>query len=679
MEAPTAQPILRLEGLRTHLSTPEGTLRAVDGVSLALYPGQTLALLGESGCGKSMTAMSIMGLIPQPAGYFAGGRILLDDTDLLSLPEVAMRQVRGRRLGMIFQEPMSALNPVLSIGEQIREVLHLHLGLNGKQARTRGIALLHEVGMPDPERRWQEYPHQLSGGLKQRVVIAIALAGEPDVLVADEPTTALDVTIQAQILGLLARLQRERGMAMLLITHDLAVVRQVADHVAVMYAGRVVEQATREQLFSAPRHPYTRKLFLSVPGRDKRQGDLSIIRGQVPNLTGHLPACRFAERCEFAWSACHQTQPEWHVPSNIDGNAGVLCHLYDARYPDHTAPQGFPTAEPGKAPDSSAKKHASQALLEARDIAVHFPIQKGVLKRTVGHVYAVDGVSLDLHAGKTLAVVGESGCGKTTLGRAVAQLQKSTDGKVTFDGKSMTALSGKQLRQARRHLQMIFQDPFSSMDPRMMVGDIVEEGMLAQGIGGKSEQRRARVAELLGQVGLPESAMLRYPHEFSGGQRQRICIARALALEPQVIICDEPTSALDVSVQAQVLNLLRRLQNELGLSYLFITHNMAVVAYLAHEVAVMYLGRIVEQGSADEVLNNPKHPYTQALLSATPEISQADQREVIKLQGDLPSPANPPAGCHFHPRCPHAMEQCKQGYPEARAFSQTHSAKCFLY
>ena len=666
-------PILRLDNLRTYLDTPEGVLRAVDGIDLQLYPGKTLALLGESGCGKSMTALSIMGLVPKPAGRNAGGSVWLQDTDLLRLPEVAMRKVRGRRLGMIFQEPMSALNPVLSIGEQIREVLTGQLGLTDKAARQRGIALLNEVGMPDPEQRWAQYPHQLSGGLKQRVVIAIALAGEPEVLIADEPTTALDVTIQAQILALLARLQRERGMAMLLITHDLAVVRQVADEVAIMYAGRVVETASREALFSQPRHPYTRKLFLSVPGRDKRHGELSVIRGQVPTLTGTLPACRFVDRCDFAWHACRNTEPAWLEMEN----SGVRCHLYDPAYPDHAAPEGFPRVD--NAVQTQTQTQHAEIVLKAEDVAVHFPIRKGIFKRTVGQVYAVDGVSLKLQAGRTLAVVGESGCGKTTLGRAITQLQPPTHGSVRFNGEELTQLSRAKLRRARRSLQVIFQDPFSSMNPRMMVGDIVEEGMRAQGLGGTPTQRREQVAALLQQVGVPPDAMARYPHEFSGGQRQRICIARALALGPRVIICDEPTSALDVSVQAQVLNLLRRLQNELGLSYMFITHNMAVVAYLAHDVAVMYLGRIVEQGSAQEILNNPKHPYTQALLSATPEISEADQREVIQLQGDLPSPSKPPSGCHFHPRCPHAMPQCKQDYPQARSFSGSHSAKCFLY
>lgn len=671
--ATIAKAIIKVEDLRTYLDTPLGRLRAVDGVSLQIYPGETLALLGESGCGKSMTALSMMGLVPKPAGHHAGGRVLLDDVDLLTLPEVAMRKIRGRRLGMIFQEPMSALNPVLTVGEQIAEGLRLHHGMNSKAAHSRGIGLLHEVGMPDPERRWDEYPHQLSGGLKQRVVIAIALAGEPDLLIADEPTTALDVTIQAQILALLARLQRERGMAMLLITHDLAVVRQVADRVAVMYAGRIVEQSSREQLFKHPRHPYTRKLFLSAPGRDKRGGELSAIRGTVPTLTGQLPACHFADRCDFAWEACRKTEPKWRT---VDG-ADVLCHLYDPRFSEHPAPAGFPKADTAK--KNKGVRHADNAILKAENLAVHFPIHKGVLKRTVGYVYAVDGVSLTLYPGRTLALVGESGCGKTTLGRAIAQLQPPSAGSVEFNKRQMTTLSSRDLRRTRRQLQMIFQDPFSSMDPRMMVGEIIEEGMIAQGIGGKSAERRKRVVDLLQQVGMSESAMLRYPHEFSGGQRQRVCVARALALEPQVIVCDEPTSALDVSVQAQVLNLLARLQNELGLSYLFITHNMAVVAYLAHDVAVMYLGRVVEQGSAEEILNNPKHPYTQALLSATPEISAHDQRELIHFEGDLPSPSNPPSGCHFHPRCPHVMDKCKQAYPKVSEFSGTHRTKCFLY
>lgn len=671
-----AKALIRVEDLRTYLDTPQGRLRAVDGVSLQIYRGETLALLGESGCGKSMTALSMMGLVPKPAGHYAGGRVLVDNVDLLALPEVAMRKIRGRRLGMIFQEPMSALNPVLTVGEQIAEGLRLHHGrqyTNNKAARDRGISLLHEVGMPDPARRWNEYPHQLSGGQKQRVVIAIALAGEPDLLIADEPTTALDVTIQAQILALLTRLQRERGMAMLLITHDLAVVRQVADRVAVMYAGRIVEQASRKQLFTHPQHPYTRKLFLSAPGRDKRGGDLSVIRGAVPALTGHLPACHFAERCDFAWDACYKVAPDWHT---ADG-ARVLCHLYDPQYNEHPAPQGFPSASATQ--QNEIARHADEAILKAENLAVHFPIHRGVLKRTVGYVYAVDGVSLKLYPGRTLALVGESGCGKTTLGRAIAQLQRPSAGSVEFNGQQMAALGSRALRRVHRYLQMIFQDPFSSMDPRMMVGEIIEEGMLAQGIGGKSAERYKRVVDLLQQVGMSESAMLRYPHEFSGGQRQRICIARALALEPQVIVCDEPTSALDVSVQAQVLNLLARLQNELSLSYLFITHNMAVVAYLAHEVAVMYLGRVVEQGNAEEILNHPKHPYTQALLSATPEISEHDQREVIHLRGDLPSPARPPSGCHFHPRCPQAMDKCKRAYPGVSKFSGSHHAKCFLY
>ncbi|MAA73400.1 MAG: ABC transporter ATP-binding protein [Salinisphaeraceae bacterium] len=675
-------PVLSVEDLRTHLKTPDGRLRAVDGISLNLRAGETVALLGESGCGKSMTALSLMRLVPQPAGIHAGGRILLGQgdaqVDLLGLPEVALRRIRGKRIGMIFQEPMSALNPVLSVGEQIAEVLRLHRGLDGAVIRQAGIDLLNEVGMPDPARRWQEYPHQLSGGLKQRVVIAIALAGEPEVLIADEPTTALDVTIQAQILDLLARIQRERGMAMLLITHDLAVVADVADRVAVMYAGRIVELAPRDELFSRPRHPYTRALFRSLPGPDRRGGDLSVIPGTVPPLTQTLPACHFADRCRHAWSDCRARPPAWQG----DAQTGVLCHLYDPDYPDHPPPDDAleETPDAGNAiTDSPAPADAGPAALSLKGIRVHFPIQKGVFKRTVGHVYAVDGVSLDITPGQTLALVGESGCGKTTLGRAAAQLIRPTEGRIQLGGSNLTDAPRAQLKRSRSDLQMIFQDPFSSMNPRLMVGDIIAEGMQAQGLGGNAEKRRQRAAELLEQVGMTRAALDRYPHEFSGGQRQRICIARALAVDPKVIICDEPTSALDVSVQAQVLNLMQRLQRELGLSYLFITHNMAVVAYMAHEVAVMYLGRIVEQGRADEILDNPRHPYTQALLSATPSIREEDRREIIRLKGDLPSPSHPPAGCHFAPRCPQVMDACRRSYPDARHFSDTHSARCLLY
>ncbi|MAS09177.1 dipeptide ABC transporter ATP-binding protein [Salinisphaera sp.] len=666
-------PLLEVETLRTHLDTPAGLLRAVDDVSFSIAPGETLALLGESGCGKSMTALSLMGLAPRPATRVLDGVVRLGGEDLLGLSEAAMRERRGARIGMVFQEPMSALNPVLTVGQQIGEALATHLKLRGKQLRERGLALLAEVGMPDPAGRWDAYPHQLSGGLKQRVVIAIALAGEPEVLIADEPTTALDVTIQAQILALLERLQRERGMALLLITHDLAVVNEVADRVAVMYAGHIVELADRDTLFAAPRHPYTRKLFASLPGAAQRGQRLAAIPGTVPPLTANLPACRFADRCEHAWAACRETPPAWRE----DSGSRVRCHLYDPAQEGAPLPAALEQAEAVR--DDDTNRDAAQGtLLEAEDIAVHFPITQGIFKRTVGHVRAVDGVSLTLQRGRTLALVGESGCGKTTLGRALARLIDPTRGTMRFGDDDLAALRGKSLRRARRHLQMVFQDPFSAMNPRMLVGEIIAEGLVAQNIGRSATDRRTIAAELLGDVGLPEAALDRYPHEFSGGQRQRICIARALALEPSLLICDEPTSALDVSVQAQVLNLLKRLQAERGLAYLFITHDMAVVSYLADDIAVMYLGRIVERGPAEQLLREPKHPYTQALLSAMPSVN-AREGERIRLAGDLPSPANPPTGCHFHPRCPHVMDRCKREDPKARDFGGGHTARCFLY
>ncbi|NIR61729.1 MAG: ABC transporter ATP-binding protein [Gammaproteobacteria bacterium] len=671
----TAEPLLRIEGLKTHFDTPQGIVRAVDGVGFEIARGETFALLGESGCGKSVTALSLMRLVPEPAGRIIAGRVALGGTDLLELPEAAMRRIRGRRIGMIFQEPMTSLNPVLTVGRQITEGVSRHGGLRGRAARERAMELLDAVGIPDPRRRLGEYPHQLSGGMKQRVMIAIALAGEPELLIADEPTTALDVTIQAQILELLVRLQRELGMAMLLITHDLGVVGEVAHRVGVMYAGQIVETAPRKVFFSHPRHPYSRKLFESLPDMDKRDQRLAVIPGTVPALTQDFRWCRFAARCDLAWQTCREVEPRWL--RQPDGGA-VLCHLYDERYLDHAPPQGRPgisarTERARRAPS----RDESRVVVE--DLKVHFPIHKGLFKRVAGHVYAVDGVSLSLRPARTVALVGESGCGKTTVGKAMLQLIRPTAGHVRLDGTELTRLRGRALRRRRRDLQIVFQDPYASMNPRMMVGDIVEEGMLAQGIAKNAAERRARTAEVLEAVGLGGGIEDRYPHEFSGGQRQRICIARALAVEPKFIVCDEPTSALDVSVQAQILNLLQQLQEEMELSYLFITHDMAVVGYLAHDVAVMYLGRIVEHGTVDEVLNHPKHPYTQALLSAVPTVDAASGRQVIRLPGDLPSPVEPPAGCHFHPRCTHAMDICRRRYPDETQLSETRTTRCWLY
>jgi len=596
---------ISVAGLRTELDTPEGVLRAVDGVDFDIQPGECFALVGESGCGKSMTALSVMRLLPDVA-HIAAGEVRLDGQDLLALPEAAMRAVRGRRVAMIFQEPSTALNPVLTVGRQVSEVLERHGAARGGGARRRAIELLRAAGIPDPERRCDEYAFQLSGGLRQRAMIAAALAVDPEVLIADEPTTALDVTIQAQILELLRKLQAGRGMALLLITHDLGIVAQMATRVAVMYAGEIVEVAPRGEFLRAPQHPYSRKLFEALPGRG---GELAVIRGQVPALTSAFAGCRFVERCEHAFDRCRTEAPRL---LDLGEGVRVRCHLREAE-----------RAGPRAATAEAAAGRAGQAgavLLEATDLKVHFPIRRGVLRRTVGHVKAVDGVTLTLREGRTLALVGESGSGKTTVGKAILQLVRPTAGTVRHAGEDLTRLSRGALKRHRARMQIIFQDPYASLNPRLRIGDILAEGMLSLGVGASDAERARRIDALLEQVGLPAQAKGRYPHEFSGGQRQRIAIARALAVQPSLIVCDEPTSALDVSVQAQILNLLKSLQERLGLAYLFITHNLAVVEHLAHEVAVMQAGRIVEQGEAEAVLRAPRHDYTRTLLAAVPRI-----------------------------------------------------------
>jgi len=659
--------LLQVASLTTRLGSEDRPVRVVDRVDLEIRRGETFALLGESGCGKSMTALSLMRLLP-PSGRVAEGSVRLVDTELLALPESAMRKVRGGRMAMIFQEPQTSLNPVLTVGKQIAEAVRVHEHRSRDQIPGRVVALLRAVGIPDPEQRVSEYPHQLSGGMKQRVMIAMALAGDPELLIADEPTTALDVTIQAQVLRLLKGLQNETGMAVLLITHDLGVVAETADRIAVMYAGEIVETATVGEFFARPGHPYSSKLMSSLPTPEKRAGSLAVIPGRVPPLDQAFKGCRFADRCDRAMDRCRDQPPDWYGPSS---GHRVRCYLWDGREP---ISEEAPSRSLYK--DSVPIDARGSAMLSVRGLRVHFPIHKGVFRRVVGHVKAVDGVSMDLREGGTLALVGESGCGKTTAGKGILQLIRPTDGTVRFQDAELTALGNRAMRGYRKDLQIIFQDPFASMNPRMLVGDIVGEGLQALGLEPDRAIRRERVHALLDRVGMPAEAADRYPHEFSGGQRQRICIARALAVEPNVIICDEPTSALDVSVQAQILNLLKQLQNEMGLSYLFITHNISVVSYLAHEVAVMYLGRIVERGTVAEVLDDPRHPYTRALLSAVPVIDQDRRREVIRLEGDMPSPSNSPAGCHFHPRCPEAGPECAKAYPTGTRLSPTRTVHC---
>jgi peptide/nickel transport system ATP-binding protein len=676
--------LLEIDQLSTWLQTAGGVVRAVDGLSLDINQGETFALLGESGCGKSITALSIMRLLPE-SGSIIGGLIRLRGTDLLTLPETEMRNVRGKRIGMIFQEPMLSLNPVMTIGNQVAEVLKRHFGLRDEAAARRVLELFEAVGLPDANRRSGQYPFQLSGGQIQRVMIAMALACEPDLLIADEPTTALDVTIQAQVLDLLRDIQGRTQMAMLLITHDLGVVAEMAHQVAVMYAGEIVEKAGRQAFFDHPAHPYSQKLFASLPTRNKRGLTLEMIKGSVPPLTREFRGCRFAERCDFAWERCFK-----EIPSRVESapNHWVCCHLYESGSRDegrgtNGKPAGSPDtkASPGSVHSEPLSSNPDNALpiLSVKNLRVYFPVRKGLLKRITGYVKAVDGLSLEIPVGRTLALVGESGCGKTTVGKGLLGLIPVTQGSVQFNARELTVLKPAELRPLRREFQIIFQDPYASLNPRMRIAEIIEEGMAAQGIGVGHGDRMERIVSLLEEVGLSKDSIYRYPHEFSGGQRQRLAIARALSVEPKLIICDEPTSALDVSVQAQILNLLKELQDKYGLSYLFVTHNISVVEFLAHAVAVMYLGRIVERGRVFEVMGNPRHPYTRALWSAVPQIDPETRREVIRLQGDLPSALTPPAGCHFHPRCPEVMPQCRENYPDQSRFSPTHSVHCHLY
>mgnify|MGYP002795037573 CR=1 FL=1 len=657
-----SEPLLRVEQLYTRL----GKLRVVDGVSFAVQRQQTFALLGESGCGKSMTALSIMRLLPEVASI-QSGQVEFNGRDLLMLPESAMRDVRGGDIGMIFQEPMTSLNPVLTIGEQIGETLRRHRRMHKRGAREEAASLLQAVGLPDAARRLGDYPFQLSGGMKQRVMIAMTLAGNPSLLIADEPTTALDVTIQAQVLSLLRRIQQQRGMGMLLITHDLGVVAEMADHVGVMYAGELVEIAPRAAFFDRPQHPYSQKLFAALPNGVQRDARLMSIAGNVPALDSEFIGCRFADRCESAFGRCRDEVPAW--TQLADGHA-ARCHLLGmANEPKVVI---VPPLVPTK-PDSG------KVLLSVANLKVHFPLGSGLLANKRNVVKAVDGVNLEIYRGETLALVGESGCGKTTVGKAIVQLQPVTAGHIVLNGVDLGALNKRQLHEQRAHVQMIFQDPFSSLNPHLRVIDLLEEGMVALGVERDSARRSHILTKLIDQVGLPANALQRYPHEFSGGQRQRIAIARALAVRPKLIVCDEPTSALDVSVQAQIINLLKDLQAEFNLSLLFITHNLPVADYLSQRIAVMYLGRIVEMGTSLEIMTQPRHPYTQALLAAVPSMVRPVAVGVdadVNINADIPSSINPPSGCPFHPRCVLVMPVCSEQYPEKLQMSKTHMVRC---
>lgn len=668
MSAPPATSVLEVNGLSTHINLTRSVVHAVGDVSFEIKAGETLGLVGESGCGKSMTGLSLLNLLPH-GGHIVEGSIKLSGRELVGLPERKLRTIRGNEIAMIFQDSQSSLNPTMTIGRQVMEPVRLHRGVSKHEALDRALEVLELVGLPHPRERFDDFPHQLSGGLRQRVMIAIALACEPKVLVADEPTTALDVTIQAQILALLDDLEERLGMSTLLITHDMGVVAGRTDRINVMYAGRIVETATTYRLFTGMRHPYTQALLGSIPSLDQdREKALYTIPGLPPDLAPPPSGCRFAARCAYATDECREHEPP------LDGAEG---HLFACWHPVDGPIERLPTIVP---PESVKVPIAATAngrhLLELDGVVREFPVTAGIiLRRKVDSVKAVSGVTLHVDAGETFGLVGESGCGKTTLGKLIVGAELPDGGTVELEGKRVFALKGRALRRARRDLQMMFQDPYASLDPRMRVQAILREPLEIQKIGSRQEQDE-RITTVLREVGLPQTALERYPHEFSGGQRQRVGLARALMLDPKVIVADEPVSALDVSIRSQILNLMRRLQLERGTASVVISHDLAVVKYLSDRIGVMYLGKLVELGNGDDIYRRAAHPYTDALIKTIPVPDPAVKRADIAISGELPSPRNPPSGCRFRTRCPRAQDLCAEEEPLLRSFGPGHVAAC---
>ncbi|MGH3256566.1 MAG: dipeptide ABC transporter ATP-binding protein [Streptosporangiaceae bacterium] len=737
-------PVLEIENLSTHIKLTRSVVQAVGNIDMRVDAGETLGIVGESGCGKSMTGLSIMGLLP-PGGSIVGGSIKLDGRELVGLKGEELRHVRGNEIAMIFQDPLTSLDPTKTVGYQVAEPVRLHKQASKADAHDRAVEVLTLVGLPRPKERLDDYPHQLSGGLRQRVMIAMALANEPKLLIADEPTTALDVTIQAQILALLRDLKDRLGMAMLLITHDMGVIAGHADRVNVMYAGRVVETAEVMQLFNEMHHPYTQALLASIPQLDQdARKALHAIPGLPPDLSNPPGGCRFAARCSRATDKCRTDEPSlsgktfdhrfscWHP---VDGplvlavigqggpdaaSTGLLApdatsveEAYAAGEPplvadapltdadtfdqDAEPDTGVDSAEPAPAVVAAGLRQTADGrlqvserplepaaggdgavpLLELRNLVKEYPVTSGIMQRKVAAVHAVSDVSFSVPAGTTFGLVGESGCGKTTIGKMIVALEKPNSGEVTLGGTNVSGLHGAELRRKRRDLQLMFQDPHSSLDPRMRVGAIIGEPLAVQHLGSKRSQRD-RVFELLGEVGLPRSAVERYPHEFSGGQRQRIGLARALTLNPRLIVADEPVSALDVSIRAQVLNLMKRLQASHGLTYVVISHDLAVVKYMADRIGVMYLGKMVELGSGQDIYERAAHPYTAGLIATIPAPKPTVERakREVAIKGELPSPVNPPSGCRFRTRCKYAQEICSVEEPQLRSFGPGHVAAC---
>ncbi|MEC3853142.1 ABC transporter ATP-binding protein [Paenarthrobacter ureafaciens] len=668
----TNNPLLEVKGLRTELEAGADTVVAVDGVTFAIYPGETLGIVGESGCGKSMTAFSLMGLLPS-GGKVTSGQILFDGQDLAKFAEKRLRTVRGQDIGMVFQDPMTALNPTMTVFDQVAEPLRIHTDMNRQQVRERVIETLRLVGIPRPEERLSSYPHQFSGGLRQRVAIAIALVCQPKLLIADEPTTALDVTIQRQILELIDGLRRRLNMAVMLVTHDLGVIAQHADRVAVMYAGKVVETATTEELFKQPKHRYTQGLFAALPERAANLGaPLRPIPGSPPDLARAPKGCRFADRCPAATDECREAQPPTLVVSASHRHSCI-----------HPVPETFtamadpdPALEAEDRPAMGGGQDATDArpVLVLENLVKNYAAPGSSLFGKKRLVSAVADVSFTVAEGETFGLVGESGCGKSTIARMITALDAPSSGKVEVLGTDLFAMDKKELRQQRRNIQLMFQDPSASMDGRLRGAGVVREPLSIHGIGNR-RTRAEDIMSLLDQVGLPRRFADRYPHELSGGQRQRLALARSLALKPRIIVADEPVSALDVSVQAQILNLMRDLQKDTGISYVFVSHDLSVVRYMSQRIGVMYLGKLVETGPAESVYQRPFHPYTRGLIESAPS-PDVHAARTIEVKGELPSPLNPPSGCRFRTRCPLAQELCAKVEPPLRELAPGHFGAC---
>ncbi len=652
-----AEPLLSVRNLNVQFRSNDRLLHIVRDVSYDVRAGELVALVGESGCGKSVSSLAVMRLLSDPTTTRFSGEVRLAGRDYLRLPESEMRRLRGRDIAMVFQEPMTSLNPLMTVGRQIMEPMLEHLDIDRAAARERAIDLLKRVGVTDPERRMDQYPHEFSGGMRQRVVIAIALSCNPKVIIADEPTTALDVTIQAQILDLLRSLVKETGVGLVLITHNLALVARYADRVNVMYGGRIIESGTVEDVLRQPRHRYTAGLLMAVPRLDlPRAARLHTIPGQPPSPARFPAGCAFSPRCSAATTACGS------VPNDtVLGGRRYACF--------HPVVDALPQDE--QHTGAGAEHTRGETVLSVRGLTRHFHLKRRAVVR------AVEDVSFDIPQSGTLGLVGESGCGKTTVVRTLLRLQSATSGRADFAGQDILSAGKRDLVALRRQIQVVYQDPSTSLNPRHRIASILAEPLLVHGPCKSQSEARARVEELLDLVGLPAEMAERYPHQMSGGQRQRVGIARALGMNPRLIVCDEPVSALDVSIQAQIMNLLADLQAKLGLSYLFVAHDLAVVRHISDVVAVMYLGRVVETATRAELFSTPRHPYTRALLAAVPSFAaDGGQGPEAKITGELPSPLNPPSGCVFRTRCPMAVEACAKVVPPPVAFSDTHRVAC---